>query len=113
MAFLPGEAVGLGTVHRVRGGYGAWVAGCQHADAAWEGSGWYTAFRNHSPRWGATYLQDGLPDLQGTAELPHWGGSGIGVDEDGGVGSFLPLECPGYCHHFGGVKPPPPTVHLM
>ena len=34
-AFLPGEAVGLGIVHILRVGDGAWVAGGPHAEAAW------------------------------------------------------------------------------
>ena len=49
-AFLPGEEVGLGTVHIVRRGYGAQVTGIPCADAAWEGSGWETALGNHGPR---------------------------------------------------------------
>ena len=68
--FLTGDAVGLGTVHGVQGGDGDWVAGGPYEDAAWEGSGWETALRKLIPRWGVTYLQDGIPDRRGTAEVP-------------------------------------------
>ena len=47
------------------------------------------------------YLQDVLPDLQGTAELPRQGVSGIGGDEDSDASSFIPTVCLGYRHHFG------------
>ena len=61
-AFLPGETAVSGTVHGVRVRDGAWVVGGPSADAAWEGIGWETALGNHVLKWGATYLQDGLPN---------------------------------------------------
>ena len=66
-AFLLGEAEGSGTVHGVQGVDGARVAGGPSTDAAWEGSWWETELGNHGPRQEATYLQDGLTDLRGTA----------------------------------------------
>ena len=112
-AFQLGEAAGLVTVHRVWGGDGDRVAGGPHADTSWEGSGWETELVNRGPRWGAIYLQDGLPDRRGAAELPHQGVYGTGGNEDGDAGSFLPPACPGYRHHCGGGKPPPPMVPPM
>ena len=38
--FLPVESAYLGTVHGVRGGYGARVTGVPHAYASWEESGY-------------------------------------------------------------------------
>ena len=66
-----------------------------------------------APGGGGTYLQDGLPDHQGTAELPRRGVSGTGGNEKNDAGPFLPPACPGYRHHFGGGKPHPPTVPPM
>ena len=34
-------------------------------------------------------------------------------EKDGNAGTFYVLACPVYCGHFGGVKPPPPTVPQM
>ena len=59
------------------------------------------------------YLQDGLIDRQGTAELPCQGVLGMGCDKDGDTGSFLTPSYLGYYHHFGGGKPPPPMVPPM
>ena len=70
-AFLPGEAAGSGSVHGVQGRYGTWVAGGTHAETSWEGSGWETELGNHIPHRGSTYLQDGIPNLRGGAELPR------------------------------------------
>ena len=53
-AFLPIEAAGSGTVHRLQEGYGAQVAGGPFADTSWEGSGWETELGNHGLWWGAT-----------------------------------------------------------
>ena len=61
---------------------------------------------NHVPWRGATYLNKGLPDRWGTAELPSQGVSGTGSDVDGDAGSFLPLESPGCRHNLEGGKPP-------
>ena len=111
--FIPVETVGLGTVHAVRGGYGALVDGGPHADTAWQGSRGKKTLVNHSPQWGATYLQDGILDRRETVELPRRGVSRTGGDEDSNAGSFLPPVFPGYCHNFGGGKYPPPMVPPM
>ena len=103
----------MGKVHGVRGGDGAQVAGGPSIDASWEGSGCETALGNHGPWRVDTYLQYGIPDHQGTAELPRQGVSGTGNDQDGNAGSFLPPECLEYHHHFGGGKHLLPTVPLM
>ena len=34
-------------------------------------------------------------------------------DEDGSLGTFYAPSCLGHRGHFGGVKPPPPTVPPM
>ena len=68
---------------------------------------------NHVPWRGATYLNKGLPDRWGTAELTSHGVSGTGSDVDGDAGSFLPLESPGYRRNLEEVKTPPPTVPPM
>ena len=87
--FLPVEAAYLGTVHGVWGGYGARVAGSPPTEKSWEGKGSEMALRNHGPWLGAMYLQDGLPNLWGTAQFTYRGVSGTGGDADGDVGSFL------------------------
>ena len=48
-AFIPGEAVGSGSVQVVRGGYVDWVADGTHAGTAWKGSGGETALGIHGP----------------------------------------------------------------
>ena len=68
-AFLTGEAACLGTVCGVQGGYGAWFTGSPSTDAAWEGNRWETELVNYGPWKGDTYLQAGLPNRRGTAEL--------------------------------------------
>ena len=65
------------------------------------------------PRREATYLQDEITNRWGTAELPRQGRSGTFSNKDGDAGSFIPPACPGYRHHFGLGKPPPPTVPPM
>ena len=70
-AFLPGEAAGSVSVHGVQRRDGDCVADGTHKDTAWERSGWEMALGSHGPWWGATNLQDDLPDHRGTAEMPH------------------------------------------
>ena len=70
-AFLPVEVLWSGTVHGVRGGDGARLAGIPSTDTAWEGNGSDTALGKHIPQRGAMYLQDGLTNLWGTAEFPY------------------------------------------
>ena len=55
------------------------------------------------------YLQDGLTNRWGTAELSYRGVSGTGGNADGDAdsdaGSFISLPYTGYRHHIGGGKP--------
>ena len=39
--------------------------------------------------------------------------SGTGSNADDDVSSFIPTKCPGYRHHIGEGKSPPPTVPAM
>ena len=39
--------------------------------------------------------------------------TGTSGDEDGNAGPFFAPSCPGHRGHFGGGKPPPPTVPPM
>ena len=85
-SFLPGETACSGTVHGVRGGDGDRVSGIPYIDTSWEGNGLEMALGKHSPQRGAMYLQDGLPNHWGTAELPYRGVSGTGGNVDRAVG---------------------------
>ena len=38
---------------------------------------------------------------------------GTGGNEDVNAGAFFLPACPGYLHHIGGGKPPPPTLPPM
>ena len=51
-ALLPGETAGSGTVHRVKGGDGAWVSGGSYAYGECERRRGETALGKHAPRWG-------------------------------------------------------------
>ena len=55
-------------------------------------------------------VQDGIPDCGGTAELPCLGISGTIGNEDSIAGTLFPNAYLGYRGHFGGGKPPSPTV---
>ena len=66
---------------------------------------------NQAPWRGATYLQDGLPNYRGTAEIPYQGVSGTGGNVDGDAGLFLPPVCLGYRNHIGGGNTPKPQCH--
>ena len=46
-------------------------------------------------------------------ELTGWGFSRTSIDEDRDAGTFSSQAFPVYCGHFGGGKPPPPTVPPM
>ena len=55
----------------------------------------------------------GRPGQGMPAELLGRGMPGTSDDEDGNAGPFSALSCPGNRVHFGGGKPPPPTVYQM
>ena len=67
--FVPVEAVGLDSLQVVKVGDGDWVADKTHADTAWDGNGDDKALGRHGPRLITSYIQDGLSDRRGTAEL--------------------------------------------
>ena len=46
-------------------------------------------------------------------ELTNGGKLRLSSDEDGNAGPFPAPECLGHCGHFGGGKPPPPTLPPM
>ena len=54
-----------------------------------EGSGGETALGIHRHRWGTAYIQDGIYDRRGTAELSHWVMSRTSSDKDGDAGTFF------------------------
>ena len=55
----------------------------------------------------------GLPGQWRLAELPSGGMPRTSGDKDGDAGTFSAPACPGHRGHFGGGKPPPPTVPPM
>ena len=58
----------------------------------------------------ATDVPDGLTNQGRDAELSSGGLPRPGRDKDGDADALFQLTFPGYCNHFGGGKPPPPTV---
>ena len=95
------------------GGDGAWFVGGAREDATWEGGGGETELGFHAPWRGTANVLDRLPDRGMTVEFPGLGLPMTPNDEDGNAGTFSPPACPGYCGHFGGWNPPPPTVPLI
>ena len=61
----------------------------------------------------ATDVPDGLPDQGSAADLTSGGLPRPGRDEDVDADALFQPACPGYCDHFVGGKPPPPTVPPM
>ena len=58
-------------------------------------------------------ISNGLPGQGRPAELPGGGMTQPSGDEDVDAGALTALACPRHRGHYGGWKPPPPTVHLM
>ena len=65
------EAVGSDSAQVVRVGDGSWVTGGSHTDTSCEVIRGSTVLGSHGPRQGTAYIQDGISDRQGTAELSH------------------------------------------
>ena len=61
----------------------------------------------------AADLSHGLPVQGSPTDLPGGGMPMPSGDEDGNSGPFPAPAWPIHCGHFGGGKPPPPTVPLM
>ena len=67
--FIPGEAVGLDSLHGVQGVYGARVSVGANSYTAWEVIRGGAALGIHVPRCISAYLKYGLSNLWGTAEM--------------------------------------------
>ena len=61
----------------------------------------------------ATEIPNGLPGQGRPAELPGGGMTRPSSKEDGNAGALTAPACPRHRGHYGGGKPPPPTVHPM
>ena len=95
------------------GGDGSWVYGGEHEDTTWAGGGGDTELGSHNPCQGTADVPDGITDRGRIAELPGQGLYGTSGDKDCKSGTFPSSAYPGYCVHFGGGKPTPPTVPPM
>ena len=62
--------------------------------------------------WAADFPND-IPGEGRPTELPGGGMLRTSGDKDNDAGTFYEPACPGNPGHFGGGKPPPPTVPLM
>ena len=97
----------------VRGGEGEEIFGGSQDDTAWANNRGKTNLVNLSHLGRVTDVLHGLTDQEMPADLPGGGMHRPSDDEDGDAGSFTAPSCPGHRGHFGGGKPPPPTVTLM
>ena len=97
----------------VQGGDGNRIFGGSQDDTEWASGRGKMDLENlvHGGR--AADVSHGLPGKGRPAELPCGGMPRTSIDEDGNAGPFPASEFPGHYGHFGGGKPPPPTVPLM
>ena len=107
---LPGATEGTGTVQGVRGGDGGGIFCGAQDDTAWASGRGDTELKNLGHGGRAEDILHGLTGQGRPAELPGGGMPRTSGDEDINVGTHSALECPGHRGHFGGGKPPPPTV---
>ena len=70
-ALVLGTATGSDSAQGLQGVDGSWVAGGAHADTAWEGRRGDTTLGIRGPQEATTYIQNGIYDLRGTAELSN------------------------------------------
>ena len=92
---------------------GSGIIGITKSDAAWAGGRVAVDLGSFGHGRRDTDIPDGLPDQGRAVELPSGGLPSPGRDEDGNADALFQPECPGYRDHFGGGKPPAPTVPSM
>ena len=103
----------MGSLQGVRVGDDNGIYGKSHDDSAWVGGIGATELENPSYGGRATDISNGLPGQGRPTELPGGRMPRPSGDEDGNSGPFPAPAWPIHCGHFGGGKPPPPTVPLM
>ena len=100
-------------MREVRGGDGGRICDGSKYDSAW-GSGRDAAELENIGHGGRSAgLSDGISGQGRPADLPGGGMTGPSSDEDGDAGSLTIPACPGHHGHYGGGKPPSPTVNPM
>ena len=100
-------------VQGVRGGDGGGIFGGAQDDTACESGRGETELENLDHRGRSADASYGLPIQGRPAELPGGGMHRTSDEEDGNAGTFSAPAYPGHRGHFGGWKPPPPTVPPM
>ena len=110
---IPGTSEMKGPVRGLRERDGSGIIGITQGDAVWAGGRGAVEMGSFGHGRRAADVLDGLLDQGRAVELPSGGLPGPGRNKDGDTDEFFQPEFPVYCDHFGGGKPPPPTVPLM
>ena len=110
---LQGAAEGTGAVQGVWGGDGVWIIGGTHEDTTWASNRGDMDMENLDHGGRTADVTHDLTDQGRPTEMPGGGIPRTSGDEDGNAGTFYAPECTGKYGHFGGEKPPPPTVPLV
>ena len=97
----------------VWGGDGGGVFGREQDDTAWATGRGETDLENLGHGVRSADVLHGLPGQGRLAELPGGGMPRMSSDEEADAGTFSTPACTGHRGHFGGGKPPPPTVPPM
>ena len=92
---------------------GGGIIGITQGDVAWAGGRGAVELGSLGHGRRAADVPDGLPEQGRAAELTSGGLPRSGRDKDGDADALFQPVCPGYRGHFGGGKPPPPTVPPM
>ena len=95
----------------VWGGDGGGICGRSQDDSAWAIGRGATDLEKLGRGGIAADISLSLPGQGRPVELPGGGMPGPSGDEDGDAGPFTIPACPGHRGHYGGEKPPSPTVH--
>ena len=107
---LPGGIEGMGTVQGVRGRDCGGIIGKAQDETAWSSVRGEMDLENLVRGGRAADVLHGLPGQGRPAELTGGGMTRTGGDKNSNAGIFSAPACPGQRGHFGGDKPPPPTV---
>ena len=110
---IPGTSERKGLVRGLRERDGRGIIGITQGDAAWAVGRGAVDLGSFGHRRRAADVLDGLPNQGRAAELPSGGLTSPGREEDGDADALFQPACPRYRDHFGGGKPPPPTVPPM
>ena len=107
---LPGAVKGTGALQEVQVGDDGWIIRGVHDDTTWVSGIGDMDLENLSHRGRTANVIHGLTGQGRPTELPGKGMPRTSGYEDGDAGTSYAPACPGHRGHFGGGKPPPPTV---